>query len=48
MGHRAIGGVLDLWLMLGPSPEEVVAQYQQVVGKPAMPPRWALGTHQSR
>ena len=40
--------MLDLFLLTGPTPEDVVRQYQSIVGKPAMPPAWALGFHQSR
>lgn len=42
---RTIGGVLDFYLFLGPTPEEVVQQYTQVLGRPMMPPYWALGFH---
>lgn len=35
------------WLS-GPTLEQVVRQYQTIVGRPAMPPAWALGFHQSR
>ncbi|EFJ41704.1 hypothetical protein VOLCADRAFT_30523, partial [Volvox carteri f. nagariensis] len=45
---RMVGGILELWVFCGPGPEQVTAQYQEVVGRPAMPPRWALGFHQSR
>ncbi|XP_020659956.3 lysosomal alpha-glucosidase [Pogona vitticeps] len=45
---RTIGGVLDFYIFLGPDPNLVVQQYQQVVGFPAMPPYWALGFHLCR
>ncbi|KAG2442338.1 hypothetical protein HXX76_002424 [Chlamydomonas incerta] len=45
---RLTGGELELWLFSGPTPEAVSRQYLQVVGAPALPPRWALGFHQSR
>lgn len=48
LSFRALGGLLDLFVFLGPRPEEVLRQYQAVVGRPAMPPYWALGFHQSR
>ncbi|XP_067143403.1 lysosomal alpha-glucosidase-like [Centruroides vittatus] len=45
---RLGGGVLDFYLFLGPTPEDVVAQYTQVVGRPALPPYWSLGFHMGR
>nr|XP_045599911.1 maltase-glucoamylase, intestinal-like [Procambarus clarkii] len=40
---RAIGGIMDLYFFMGPSPREALQQYAQVVGLPALPPYWALG-----
>jgi hypothetical protein len=46
--RRVIGGLVDLYFFTGPTPEEVIRQYHQVIGHTAMPPYWALGLHQSR
>lgn len=45
---RAVGGVLDLYVLVGPRPLDVLRQLAAVVGAPAMQPYWALGFHQSR
>lgn len=42
---RTIGGVLDFYIMTGPSPADVVRQYTELVGRPHMPPLWGLGFH---
>ncbi|NWI58669.1 MGA protein, partial [Calyptomena viridis] len=41
--YRTTGGILDFYLVLGPTPEEVVQEYTELVGRPMMPPYWALG-----
>lgn len=45
---RALGGVLDFFVFVGPTISDVVKQLQHVVGKPAMPPFWGLGFHLCR
>lgn len=45
---RAIGGIVELYVFLGPTPEEVTRQYHQLIGKPMMPPYWALGAQQGK
>jgi alpha-glucosidase len=45
---RAATGPLDLYLFLGPTPADVVARLTELTGRIPLPPRWALGYHQSR
>lgn len=39
---------LDLYLFTGPTVESVTTRYSELTGRTPMPPRWALGYHQSR
>ncbi|CAG9560936.1 unnamed protein product [Danaus chrysippus] len=43
--YRSVGGVLDFLVMMGPSPSQVVSQLTSLIGRPFMPPYWALGFH---
>lgn len=46
--YRLLSGEIDLYFFLGPSAQQVVEQYAQLVGRPFMPPYWSLGYHLSR
>jgi alpha-glucosidase len=42
------GGELDYYVIYGPEPAQVVERYTELTGRMPLPPRWALGYHQSR
>lgn len=46
--YRTIGGGLDFFLFTGPTPENVVQQYTEIIGRTFMPPYWSLGFQLSR
>ncbi|NWQ87946.1 MGA protein, partial [Burhinus bistriatus] len=41
--YRTTGGILDFYMVLGPTPERVVQEYTALIGRPVMPPYWSLG-----
>ena len=45
---RVVGGVVDLYFLMGPTPLDVLNQLTRLVGRPALLPYWALGLQQSK
>lgn len=45
---HAAGPTFDLYLIPGPTPQEILRRYTRLVGRAPMPPLWALGKHQCR
>lgn len=41
-------GILDIFLIPGPTPADIFKQYSGLIGTPALPAHWALGYHQCR
>uniref|UniRef100_A0A671YCP6 alpha-glucosidase n=1 Tax=Sparus aurata TaxID=8175 RepID=A0A671YCP6_SPAAU len=41
--YRTLGGILDFYMVLGPTPESVVQQYTELIGRPVLPAYWSLG-----
>ncbi|XP_077049996.1 sucrase-isomaltase, intestinal [Siphateles boraxobius] len=41
--YRTIGGILDFYMVIGPTPEDVVQQYTEMIGRPVLPAYWSLG-----
>ena len=46
--YKMTGGLIDLYLFLGPSVESVTRQYHGLIGLPTLPPFWSMGYHQCR
>ncbi len=42
------GGDLEYYFFAGPDPKAILARYTELTGRMELPPKWALGYHQSR
>ncbi len=43
MVYKTIGGVLDMYVFLGPEPNSVIEQYTKSIGSFYLVPYWSLG-----
>ena len=41
-------GILDVFLLPGPTPDQIFGQYAKLTGAVQLPPHWSLGYHQCR
>ena len=48
LSWRIIGGMVDLYILMGPTPGAVLEQLTRLIGRPALPPYWSLGFHQCK
>jgi alpha-glucosidase (family GH31 glycosyl hydrolase) len=48
ISYRVIGGVLDFYFFMGPTPHAVLEQLTSIVGRPFMPPYWSMGLMNSK
>jgi alpha-glucosidase (family GH31 glycosyl hydrolase) len=46
--HKTIGGIIDYYIIVNDSPEEIIKNIQTLLGIPPLPPFWSFGNHQSR
>ncbi|OWA50428.1 putative maltase-glucoamylase 2 [Hypsibius exemplaris] len=44
---RSLGGVLEFLVCFGVTPNDVIIEYTQTIGRPEIPPYWSLGLHES-
>ena len=45
---RVTGGVVDLYVLAGPTPLAVLDQLTSIIGRPMMVPAWSLGLMNSK
>jgi len=48
LSHKTIGGIIDYYIIVNDSPEEIIKNIQTLLGIPPLPPFWSFGNHQSR
>ena len=48
LSHKTIGGIINYYIIVDNSPENVIKDIHYLIGKPILPPYWALGVHQCR
>lgn len=46
--HRAIGRVIDYFIIINETPDEALVFFLDIIGHPTLPPLWSLGFHQCR
>ncbi|MCP4399002.1 MAG: DUF5110 domain-containing protein [bacterium] len=47
LSYEAVGGGIDVYFMYGPSIDEILGNYLEIMGKPPLLPKWAFGYQQS-
>ena len=48
LSHKTIGGIIDYYIIVDNSPENILKNINFLIGVPTLPPYWSLGNHQSR
>ena len=45
VSYKTIGGIIDYYIIVNNSPENIIKDIKYLLGMPALPPFWALGFH---
>lgn len=48
INYKMIGGIVDLYLIHAADPDYILKKYHNLIGRPYLPPVWAMGMQQAR
>ena len=48
INYKIIGGVIDLYIFHTADPQYILRKYHSVIGRPYLPPLWAMGLQQAK
>lgn len=48
VNYKMVGGVIDLYVFHSASPQGIIRKYHSVIGRPYLPPVWAMGLQWAR
>eukprot|EP01022_Parablepharisma_sp_SALTPOND_P011701 TRINITY_DN1495_c0_g1_i1.p1 TRINITY_DN1495_c0_g1~~TRINITY_DN1495_c0_g1_i1.p1 ORF type:complete len:1852 (+),score=191.50 TRINITY_DN1495_c0_g1_i1:15154-20709(+) len=48
INYKMVGGVIDLYIFHAAEPDYIVKKYHSLIGRPYLPPIWAMGLQQAR
>ena len=47
LSYISTGGTIEIYFMFKGTAKQIISQYQNLIGKPSLPPMWSLGWHAS-
>ncbi len=48
INYKMVGGTIDLYIFHEAEPEYIIRRYHELIGRPYLPPIWAMGLQQGR
>ncbi len=48
INYKMVGGIMDLYVIHAADPDYILKKYHSIIGRPYLPPLWAMGFQQAR